>query len=247
MTDAGGRPDGPPEGSDDARAAEQLRALPRTVAMPRDVSIRIAAAIEAESQAAHARGTLQAPADGASADGSGLVSSPADAPRGWFRRRFGQILVGAAGVSVIALGVYVASPGGSDVTASDSANGSAQESAEGPDGSGDTEETLSPMVEAPGQDAESESDDESMMGQQDSALTELVRSVATTGTEVERDCGAVFASTIDATLLGSEDIDDGVLVVTTVEGTSTVEGWTLDSCDTSASPGDADPVVVPRP
>jgi len=35
--------------------------------------------------------------------------------------------------------------------------------------------------------------------------------------------------------------------VTTVDGTSTVEGWTLDSCDTSRSPADMEPVVVPRP
>ena len=137
--------------------------------------------------------------------------------------------------------------GDSDVTASDSAGDSTQESTQGQTGSDAAEETIGPMVEVPGPDGESGPDNESMMGQQDAGLTELVRSVATTGTSVEPQCGAGFASTIDATLLGSETIDDGVLVVTTVDGTSTVEGWTLDSCDTSSSPADMEPIVVPRP
>jgi hypothetical protein len=236
--------DGHPSGSaafDDAEVSRGLRALPRKLSMPTDVSIRIAAAIEAEAQAARERGTLDQPAD------AGRERDATAEPRGWFRRRAPQLLAGVAGLSVLTFGLYLAGSGGSgedDATSADSGGESLNEDADVPDAPEAAQEEQSGSGYTSGGDINA---DEEAVTLAVAELSALASSVASTGAEAEPGCGRDYAEEIDATLLGSAEIDGGVLVVTTVEGTSTVEGWTLGWCDAAYPANDVDPVVVARP
>lgn len=237
MTDAGEGPFGSPE-SDDAHLTRRLHELPRDLPMPRDVSIRIAAAIEAEAQAAQERGMLDA-----SAAESDRRKRSAE-PRGWFRRRAPQILAGVAGVGALTFGLYLAGTSGDgsdETTAADAGDTAAEEGA-----AQETEDEV-PSLTGPVEERAPADTDVDVFTQTDPRLSTLVNSIASTGTEFEPGCGATFAGTIDARLLGSQAVDGGILVVTTVRDTATVEGWTLPSCTATAAVPDIDPVVVPRP
>lgn len=238
MTDADGHPSVPTEPDGAARVTERLRDLPRDIAMPRDVSIRIAAAIEAEAQSARERGTLDLPA-------AARRSGP-DEPRGWFRRRAPVLLAGAAGIGVLTFGFYLVGTGGNgeDNSLATGADDSAveQEEAAPEDGAGSAPTLTGPYAEHDTADG-----DVDAFAEPDAALSALVTAIAATGTEAEPGCGSVFADQIGAEILGSQAVDDGILVVTTTEGTATVEGWTLAACSATEPIPDVDPVVVPRP
>lgn len=243
MNDAEGRPFGSAS-FDDADVSRGLRELPRQVSMPQDVSIRIAAAIEAEARAARERGTLEEPA---TPDGGRREA--AAAPRGWFRRRAPQLLAGAAGLGILTFGLYLAGsgmPGGGadSATSADSAGESMDSGAAAAPEAATGEQDDGASFD-PDRDATADEDVELFLSATE--LSALVSTVASTGSEVEPGCGRGYADEIDATLLGSAEIDGGVLVVTTFEGTASVEGWTLGWCDAAYPVEDADPVVVARP
>lgn len=240
MTDADGHPSMPPEPDDAAHVTRRLRELPRDVAMPRDVSIRIAAAIEAEAQSARERGTLDVPV--------AARRSEADEPRGWFRRRAPLLLAGAAGIGVLTFGFYLVGTGGSgenDSLATGADDSAVEQEEAAPDDGADA--GSAPTLTGPYAERGTADGDVDVFAEPDAELSALVTAIAVTGTEAEPGCGAVFADQIGAEVVGSQAVDDGVLVVTTTEGTATVEGWTLAACSAAEPIPGVDPVVVPRP
>lgn len=248
MNDADGRPSVSPSPDDDARVTQRLRALPPAVPMPRDVSIRIAAAIEAEAQAARERGSLDVPAAAPPGRGTGAVAEP----RGWFRRRAPQILAGVAGLGVLTFGLYLigSDGGGDDTMTAESADSGASDDAGSGQGGAASEPGLTDAYGDREEAAPDEAPDEAAGGLEalsEQELSSLVASIAASGAEAEPGCGQSYADEADVTLLGSAELGDTVLVVTTTDGTATVEGWTLGWCDAAYPVAGTDPVVVPRP
>lgn len=209
-----------------------LRSAPATLPVPDDVSLRLQAAFEREAQAART-------------DSAVRDAVPTPAPVAWFRRPLARGLVAAAAVAVVGIAGYSIfvndAPVDMATSSSDSADSEELADSEALQGDGDdaADAPEAQSEELNSDDLTEESNDEDLAG---TAERDVVLDVWDSQTEVSPGCGAALADSHGVDLIGSAEIDEGILVVARDE--SVLLGWTVPSCDAD----DAEtPLVVDVP
>lgn len=218
---------------DEVQAA--LRAAPRELPIPSHVSARLTAALAAE-----ATGPSLVPAQAQAAEPDPASGAPDNVV--WFRRRMPRLLAAAASVAVIGVGGYVIGSGGGSPV--DSTAGSAADSA---DDSATVQERSAAESQLGETAAEGVPYADGLEAAPADAVLQRIDEVWRQRSSLQAGCGQELADDLGQSLVGSAQLDTGVLVVLDTGADGTLAGWTLPQCSSLPAQALGEPVMVPAP